>query len=61
MDGLLFDKLENKIERLIVLSRSLRQENEQLKEELSRLQNDKNGIKDRIDTILNRLQKVDEI
>jgi cell division protein ZapB len=59
MDNLLFDELERKVERLLQDNMALRQENDLLKAESSKLQLDRESIKQRIDAILAKLQGVE--
>ncbi len=58
MDNLLFDELEKKVERLLELYQSLTDENELLREENNRLQQVGSKVRDRVDVILSKLQKV---
>ncbi|WP_243369544.1 cell division protein ZapB [Geotalea sp. SG265] len=61
MDNLLFDELERKVEQLVQTIVALRQENDLLRTENTKLQEDRNGIKRRIDAILARLQQVEHL
>lgn len=61
MDSSLFDELERKVERLLQINMALKQENELLRTENAKLQFDRNGIKSRIDAILEKLQEVDHL
>ncbi|ACM21935.1 cell division protein ZapB [Geotalea daltonii FRC-32] len=61
MDSSLFDELERKVERLLQINMTLKQENELLRTENAKLQFDRNGIKSRIDAILEKLQEVDHL
>lgn len=54
----LFEKLEEKISDLLVRYADLKEENQMLAEENSRLQQDREGMKGRIDDILSKLEGV---
>lgn len=58
MDAELFDALEKRVERLVQLYTALKQENESLRSENSRLVSERNGFKERIDAILAKLEGV---
>lgn len=59
MDDALFDELERRIEQLVQLNLTLRQENELLRKKNAESQLDRDNIKMRIDTILTKLQEVE--
>ncbi len=52
----LFDALEKRIENLLEHYNSLKQENSLLKEEKQRLLQEREGLKTRIDAIINKLE-----
>jgi len=54
----LFEKLEEKISDLLARYADLKEENQMLAEENSRLQQDREGMKGRIDDILSKLEGV---
>lgn len=54
----LFEKLEEKISRLIDRYAALKAENQQLAEENQRLQQEREGLKGRIDSILGKLEDI---
>ena len=58
MDTELFDSLEKRVERLVQLYTALKQENESLRSENSMLVSERNGVKERIDAILVKLEGV---
>jgi len=58
MDSELFEKLENKINDLLASYAAIKEEKQTLEEENRRLQQDREGLKGRIDTILNKLENV---
>lgn len=59
MDKCLFDELERKVERLLRINMTLKQENGVLRTENTKLQQDRDGIRTRIDAILEKLQEVE--
>jgi cell division protein ZapB len=58
VDSELFEKLENKINELLASYASIKEENQTLAEMNQRLQLEREGLKGRIDTILNKLENV---
>ncbi len=54
----LFERLEEKINNLLSNYAALKEENRNLLEEKNRLQQEREGLKGRIDTILSRLEGV---
>ncbi|MBI1920786.1 MAG: cell division protein ZapB [Geobacter sp.] len=58
MDAELFDALEKRVERLVQLYTELKQENETLRSENNMLVSERNGVKERIDAILVKLEGV---
>jgi cell division protein ZapB len=59
MDSELFAKLEKGVDSLLTEYRSLKQENELLKEENLKLQLQRDGVKDRLDVILKKLEGIE--
>jgi len=59
MDTELFDKLEKGVDSLLTEYRLLKQENELLKEENLKLQLQRNGVRDRLDVILKKLDGIE--
>ena len=59
MDTELFDKLEKGVDSLLTEYHSLKQENEFLKEENLKLQLQRDGVKDRLDVILKKLNGIE--
>lgn len=59
MDAELIDKLEKRIENLLTVYGSLKDENRLLMDENNRLQLERSGFKNRIDAILNKLEGVE--
>ncbi len=54
----LFEKLDNKINELVVKHTALKEENQMLVEENKRLQQEREALKGRIDAILSRLEGI---
>ena len=59
MDTELFDNLEKGVDSLLTEYRLLKQENELLKEENLKLQLQRNGVRDRLDAILKKLDGIE--
>jgi cell division protein ZapB len=59
MDTELFDKLEKSVDSLLTEYLSLKQENELLKEENLKLQLQRDGVRDRLDVILKKLDGIE--
>jgi len=58
VDQELFEKLESKINELLVSYAKIKEENQSLAEENQRLQHEREGLKGRIDSILNKLESI---
>ena len=59
MDAELFSKLEQKLEALLAAHAGLKRENSRLNEEIRNLIEERSGVRNRIDAILEKLEGIE--